>query len=193
MASALDGINRTMARMPESCDPYVYYHRVRPYIFGWKNQPALPNGLLYDGVAAYGGKPQQFRGETGAQSSIVPALDALLGVPHANDPLRAYLTEMRQYMPPKHRAFIEAVERGPAVRDFVLSRGASNTALRDVYNRCVQLVESFRARHLEYAARYIHNQNRDNAGELELKAKLEHELPIEEDLSRWLALFDAPI
>ena len=36
-------------------------------------------------------------------------------------------------------------------------------------------------------------QSRDNAGELELKAKLEHELPIEEDLTRWLALFDAPI
>jgi PspAB-like protein len=36
-------------------------------------------------------------------------------------------------------------------------------------------------------------QNRDNAEELELKAKLEHELPIEQDLSRWLALFDAPI
>jgi len=36
-------------------------------------------------------------------------------------------------------------------------------------------------------------QERDNAEELELKAKLEHELPIEQDLSRWLALFDAPI
>ena len=36
-------------------------------------------------------------------------------------------------------------------------------------------------------------QNRDNAEELELKAKLEHELPIEEDLTRWLGLFDAPI
>jgi hypothetical protein len=36
-------------------------------------------------------------------------------------------------------------------------------------------------------------QNRDNAEGLELKAKLERELPIEEDLSRWLALFDAPI
>jgi hypothetical protein len=34
---------------------------------------------------------------------------------------------------------------------------------------------------------------RDNATELELKAKLEKELPIEEDLTRWLALFDAPI
>ena len=36
-------------------------------------------------------------------------------------------------------------------------------------------------------------QERDNARELELKAKLEPELPIEPDLSKWLALFDAPI
>ena len=36
------------------------------------------------------------------------------------------------------------------------------------------------------------DQERDNAQELELKAKLEHELPIEADLSRWLGLFDAP-
>ena len=36
-------------------------------------------------------------------------------------------------------------------------------------------------------------QGRDNARELELKAKLEPELPVERDLSRWLALFDAPI
>jgi PspA associated protein B len=36
-------------------------------------------------------------------------------------------------------------------------------------------------------------QNRDNATELELKAKLEPELPIEQDLTRWLGLFDAPI
>ena len=36
-------------------------------------------------------------------------------------------------------------------------------------------------------------QGRDNARELELQAKLEPELPVEPDLSRWLALFDAPI
>jgi hypothetical protein len=36
-------------------------------------------------------------------------------------------------------------------------------------------------------------QERDNAEELELKAKLEPELPIEPDLSRWFGLFDAPI
>jgi hypothetical protein len=36
-------------------------------------------------------------------------------------------------------------------------------------------------------------KERDNAKELELKAKLEGELPIEPDLSRWLALYDAPV
>jgi PspA associated protein B len=36
-------------------------------------------------------------------------------------------------------------------------------------------------------------QERDNAEELELKAKLEKELPIEPDLSRWLALYGAPL
>ena len=37
------------------------------------------------------------------------------------------------------------------------------------------------------------DQKRDNALELDLKAKLERELPIEPDLTRWLALFDAPL
>jgi hypothetical protein len=39
----------------------------------------------------------------------------------------------------------------------------------------------------------IGDQKRDNATELELKAKLEKELPVEQDLTRWLALFDAPV
>ena len=34
---------------------------------------------------------------------------------------------------------------------------------------------------------------RDNATELELKAKLENELPIEQDLTRWFGVFDAPL
>jgi len=36
-------------------------------------------------------------------------------------------------------------------------------------------------------------EERDNAVELELKAKLEDELPVEQDLTHWLALFDAPL
>ena len=36
-------------------------------------------------------------------------------------------------------------------------------------------------------------KERDNAYELELKAKLDRELPIEPDLARWFAMFDAPL
>ena len=36
-------------------------------------------------------------------------------------------------------------------------------------------------------------QERDNAEELELKAKLERELPVEQDLTRWFGLFGAPL
>jgi hypothetical protein len=37
------------------------------------------------------------------------------------------------------------------------------------------------------------DKERDNAEELELKAKLEKELPVEQDLTRWFAVFDAPL
>jgi hypothetical protein len=37
------------------------------------------------------------------------------------------------------------------------------------------------------------DQERDNAQEMRLKNELEKELPIEPDLTRWLALFNAPI
>jgi len=36
-------------------------------------------------------------------------------------------------------------------------------------------------------------QERDNARELQLKAQLEKELPVEPDLTKWFGLFDAPI
>ena len=79
VGGSIDAIYGTLLRMPEHCDPYIYYHRVRPYIHGWRDHPLIPSGITYKGVAEYQGKPQQFRGETGAQSSIVPSLDAALG------------------------------------------------------------------------------------------------------------------
>jgi len=152
---ALQRMSATLDRMPERCDPYIYFHRVRPYLYGWKNQPALPDGMIYDGC--YDEKPQKFRGETGAQSGIIPSLDALFGITHKDDPLRSYLLEMRDYMPPAHRGFLEAAEAGPSVRAYV-EQHSEAAGLRDAYNACVNLVHRFRATHLEYAATYIHKQ-----------------------------------
>jgi len=46
--ASIESMFATMKRMTEWCDPYIYYHRVRPYIHGWKNHPDLPHGLVYD-------------------------------------------------------------------------------------------------------------------------------------------------
>ena len=157
VAGALEAMLATLRRMPERCDPYMYFHRVRPFIHGWKNHSALPSGVVYEGVAELSG-PQLLRGETGAQSTIVPVMDGLLGVAHAPDPLRAYLDEMRAYMPPGHRAFLAHVEAAGSVRSAVRELRAAHPELAEVYDDCLRWLEAFRTLHLEYAASYIHSQ-----------------------------------
>ena len=157
-----DDVNAIFDRMPERCDPYVYFHRVRPYIHGWKDNPALADGLIYEGVAETGGKPQAFRGQTGSQSTIVPSMDALLGIGHAADPLRTFLDELHIYRPPAHRSFVDRVRAMSNLRPFI--QGADNANLRDLYNTCVRSLARFRTRHLEYAASYIAKQHKDSAG-----------------------------
>jgi indoleamine 2,3-dioxygenase len=157
VAVALEEMTVCLRRMPERCDPYVYFHRVRPFIHGWKDHPALPDGLTYEGAPA-SSRMQRLRGETGAQSGIVPVLDALLGVAHAPDPLREYLDEMRGYMPPGHRAFLEHVEAQGAVSGAVRALQAERPELAEVYDACLHWLEAFRSLHLEYAGSYIHVQ-----------------------------------
>ena len=152
-------INQIMNRMPEKCDPFIYYNRVRPYIFGWKNNPATPNGVIYEGVEEYGGTPQLFRGETGAQSSIVPALDALLGVTHSNDPLKEYLDEMRLYMPKEHRNLLNDLDQWSENNRSNSIREDSSVLLSD---EIIKEVHAFRNKHLEYARIYIHEQSLSN-------------------------------
>ena len=152
-------INQIMNRMPEKCDPFIYYNRVRPYIFGWKNNPATPNGVIYEGVEEYGGNPQLFRGETGAQSSIVPALDALLGVTHSNDPLKEYLDEMRLYMPKEHRNLLNDLDQWSENNRSKSIREDSSVLLSD---EIIKEVHTFRNKHLEYARIYIHEQSLSN-------------------------------
>jgi indoleamine 2,3-dioxygenase len=160
VAAALETMHQILLRMPERCDPYIYYHRVRPYLHGWRNHPSLPNGILYEDVEAYGGAPQQFRGETGAQSSIVPSLDAGLGITHQEDVLYTYLREMRDYMPPAHRRFIERLQEGPSIRRYVVQHRQDTPQLRDAYNGCIELLERFRSTHVGYAENYIQKQSR---------------------------------
>ncbi|HSQ95361.1 MAG TPA: indoleamine 2,3-dioxygenase [Croceibacterium sp.] len=162
MDAAWERIYAHFARMPERCDPYIYFQRVRPYIHGWANNPALGEGLVYQGVDRFEHRPQAYRGQTGSQSSIVPAMDALFGVGHSDDPLKRFLDELHEYRPVPHRRFVEDLAAQSTLREFVGASGSPS--LKDAFNACIEQVARFRTRHLEYAASYINKQMALNPG-----------------------------
>ena len=143
--------------MPESNSPDVYAFSFRPYI-------QMFQGIFYEGVEELEPMPT-FRGETGAQSSIIPALDVVLGVKHAKTDLTDYVADMRNYMPRSHRAFIRAVEANEEarpLRGYLLKRGRG--AVIGSYNLCLERVMEFRKKHLEFAILYIQSKVTDPNG-----------------------------
>jgi indoleamine 2,3-dioxygenase len=169
LATALAAMLAVLARTNERCDPYIYYHRVRPYLSGWRDNPAFPEGMIYEGVAAYDGVGQFFRGASGAESAIIPAMDDALGIVFNDNPFGEYMHSLRELMPPAHRAFIAAMRERPSIRRFVLRHAATERALADAYNQCIDLMGTFRQQHLGIAATYIHKQSqRDVANSNEI-------------------------
>jgi indoleamine 2,3-dioxygenase len=125
-----------LRRIPEQMDPALYYKTFRPYIRFFED-------VVYEGVDA---TPMNHRGETGAQSSVVPTLVALLKVPHKPSMLTDHLADMRRFMPAEHRRFLERVEAMPSIR------GMADKAL---FNDSLEALATFREIHLEFAKRYI--------------------------------------
>jgi indoleamine 2,3-dioxygenase len=161
VTEVVERMSESLSRMTERCEPWVFYHRVRLFLSGWKGNADLPVGVVYEGC--FDGQPQQFHGGSAAQSSLLPLLDALLGIPHAS----SFLRDMRSYMPRAHRQFLARIETGPSVRVFVsLQTGASARELTEAFDACVARVEAFRSRHVNIAALYIVAQARGKkAGE----------------------------
>lgn len=81
------------------------YNVIRTFILGIKNQPMFPKGVIYEGVD---NEPRWYRGETGANDSIIPTVDNLLQVtdmlPH--NPLTEALKDFRTYRPPHHNEWL---------------------------------------------------------------------------------------
>jgi indoleamine 2,3-dioxygenase len=82
-AERLDELGALLARMHDSCDPHVFYHRIRPYLAGWKNMEdaGLPKGVLFD-TGSQSDAYVQLSGGSNAQSSIFQFFDIILGVEH---------------------------------------------------------------------------------------------------------------
>jgi indoleamine 2,3-dioxygenase len=152
IARGLNDMTLTFRRMTEGCDPDIYFDHIRPFFFGFTD-------VIYDG--AFDGQPQTYRGGTGAQSSIVPALVAGLGIAHEQNDLTHHLYAMQPYMPAAHRAFIARMSAS-TIRACV--ERCHYAPLIDVYNAALSRLLTFRQTHLGFARAYIFNKSKDAYG-----------------------------
>ncbi len=126
----------TLRRIPEKMDPALYYKTFRPYIRFFE-------GVVYEGVDSV---PMDFRGETGAQSSVIPTVVAFFKIPHRRPCLRTIWRTCGGSCPREHRALIEQVET---------HAGPTRQGGKGPYNEALEAVATFRETHFEFARRYI--------------------------------------
>ena len=173
MLTAMHSIDAAMELMWAHSQPKEYLN-YRTFIFGITSQSMFPSGVIYESqfTDSATGKdiPQFFRGESGANDSIIPLLDYLLEIPMPPNPLTEILKDFRNYRPQPHRVFLsyvrsKAVEVG--VRNALTApRSASNGAaapdaasenweVAGLYLRLLDMVRKFRWRHWLFAREYI--------------------------------------
>jgi indoleamine 2,3-dioxygenase len=156
IAIAINDQVRVLNRIPEKMDPALYYKTFRPYIRFFENveyEADVEGARVATGSAAR--LRISFRGETGAQSSIMPMLVAFMKIPHRASMLTAHLLDMRNYMPAEHRALIAAVEAMPDIRAL---------ASKQNYNAILDAMAEFRSVHYGWAQEYINRRTDDPRG-----------------------------
>lgn len=163
---AMRKINGVMETMWSKSRP-TEYTSFRTFIFGITSQSMFPNGVVYEGLDN-GGEPLSFRGESGANDSIVPLMDNLLQLPMPNTPLTEILNDFREYRPSNHKAFLLHVKEQSLdvdLKHFALGLGATPQGdeeekglLRESRSLWIQVldqVRDFRWRHWCFAREYI--------------------------------------
>ncbi|XP_056251778.1 indoleamine 2,3-dioxygenase 2-like [Seriola aureovittata] len=149
VTQSLKKMKETFKLMHNHVDPTAFHGTLRIFVSGWRDNPMLPNGLLYEGVST---EPMFLSGGSAAQSSAIQCFDALLSIQH-DDETGAFLTRMRDYMPPAHCQLIETLSARPSLRDLILS--CSSSDLCQAYNSCVSAMVDLRSYHLFAVQKYI--------------------------------------
>lgn len=158
IADAMCDMTDILNRMPDRNDPKVYGQSFRPYLGSLTN-------VTFEGVSELPGS-QSFRGASGAQSSLFPALDATLGIDHGDNPLVSHLRTLRKDMPASHRAFIETIEEEPNLHSYVktATADAGTDDLQETYNECIDRMITFRERHIEVVETYLTSTSDNSEG-----------------------------
>lgn len=153
LLSVMQEINQVMETMWNRSSAAAY-NSFRAYIMGTKNQPMFPRGVIYEGC--FGGEPQYYRGESGANDTIIPTCDNLLQLTGKmpNNPLTEILMDFRKYRPVAHNEwlnFVDSQARALKIADF--AQADPESAIR--YLSAIDQVREFRDRHWRFTKEYI--------------------------------------
>ncbi|KAA8645586.1 hypothetical protein EYZ11_001783 [Aspergillus tanneri] len=149
--TSMEKIEASMEDMWANSKPGDYLS-FRVFIFGVTSQSMFPNGVVYEGVLD--DKPLYFRGESGANDSMIPLLDHLLQIPMPSTPLTKILHKFRAYRPLPHREFLAYMNAKAAEVD-VRSFASQDTETTILFLKTLNHVRSFRWRHWLFAREYI--------------------------------------
>lgn len=156
MTRTLIAMQQTLSRMSERCDSETYFTCVRPYLAGFSK---IPQGVIYEGVSEFNDKPQYFDGQTGAQSSIMPAFDKFLCISHRSENLSAHLRRMLAFnTPPAHRRLVHHFKDSRRFRDHDRTWDAWEKRDKEVQGALVKLrfaAALFRREHYILAITHI--------------------------------------
>lgn len=135
--------------MYRGCDPEYFFNGIRIYLGGSDNDN-LPDGLKISNHNI----TLKYVGGSAAQSSLIQSFDTFLGMKHNSE----FLMKMRDYMPKKHRKFVEKLESNYNEKMF-----EHNKELRE---ECIGKLRKFREAHMglirTYISKFIQDSKNDN-------------------------------
>ena len=154
--------------MVDGCAPAVFHAQIRPYLSSFSRP------VLFEGVYKEGGAPthHELRGASGAQSAVLPIVDAFLGIGHSGPAeLPAYAPAEREqqlrHMPPAHRRLLRMLQASPpasaAALDALETDGGAKAVvapqvaaeLRAARRECTDALAAFRKAHMALVRAFI--------------------------------------
>ncbi|XP_056427173.1 indoleamine 2,3-dioxygenase 2-like isoform X2 [Hyla sarda] len=149
LEQSITKMSAALQLMHEYVDSDVYYNTIRTFLSGWKDNPNMPEGLLYEGVSD---NPFYFSGGSAAQSSVYHALDELFGIQHRPESAD-FLLKMRSYMPPAHNQFINWVREAQSLPEYVVR--SQDPALLSSFNQGISALTENRSLHIRIVSKYV--------------------------------------
>lgn len=163
IAKGVEAMAALLPEMSAGCAPAAFHAAIRGALSGFNGR------VLFEGVGSYASPATfQLTGASGAQSAVLPCVDAFMGIGHtgAHEPSGWSVDQGSgglSHLPPPHRRLLHTlrklapaahIERTLAALD---AAGAEREAraLRAAHTACVQALISFRKAHFALVRAYI--------------------------------------